>query len=73
MKYVVTAINRLTGEREAISSPHTRWKAELLLKRAKDLQRKSKKKCAWTNIRLEEAYEEGELKFENVISNSLII
>lgn len=32
-KYVITATNRLTGEREEISSPHTEWKArELLLK-----------------------------------------
>ncbi len=30
MKYVVTGINRLTGEREAISRPHEKYRAETL-------------------------------------------
>lgn len=33
MKYVVTAINRLTGEREAISRPHEKFRAETMKRR----------------------------------------
>jgi len=29
-KWVVTGLSRLSGEREVISSPHSRWKAEAL-------------------------------------------
>lgn len=35
MKYVITGINRLTGEREAISLPMQEWKADLATKREK--------------------------------------
>ena len=34
-KYVITAVNELTGEREAISRPHSRWKTEELLAKAR--------------------------------------
>ena len=33
MKYVVTAINRLTGERETISRPHEKFRAETMKRR----------------------------------------
>ena len=33
-KYVITAVNRLTGEREVVSRPHSRWKTEEMLTKA---------------------------------------
>ena len=33
-RYIVTAVNNLTGEREPISKPHSRWNTEELLTRA---------------------------------------
>ena len=33
-RYVVTAVNNLTGVRETISKPHSRWKTEVLLTKA---------------------------------------
>lgn len=61
MKYVVTAVNRLTGEREAISSPHAEWKAYELLAKARDMQRRSGSRSAWLRPRVEPA--QTELKF----------
>lgn len=53
-KYVITAINRLTGEREEISSPHSEWKArELLLKMQRTPNRTSYRTRAYKNPRLE--------------------
>ena len=34
-RYIITAINRLTGEREAISRPHSRYETEELLTRSR--------------------------------------
>ena len=45
-KYIVTAVNRLTGEREAVSKPHSRWNTEeLLLKARRDHRRHSAGAC----------------------------
>jgi len=33
-KYVISAVNNLTGEREIVSKPHSRWKTEDLLTKA---------------------------------------
>jgi len=34
-KYVISAMNNLTGEREIVSNPNSRWKTEDLLKKAR--------------------------------------
>lgn len=65
MKYVVTGVNRLTGEREAISSPHSEWKAYDLMQKYKGLQLKAGKESAYTRLKVEPALKEGELKFSN--------
>lgn len=44
MKYVVTGVNRLTGEREAISLPHAEWKAHDLMRKYKGYQVRAGKK-----------------------------
>ena len=68
MKYVVTAINRLTGKREAISSPHTRWKAEQLLLKAKGANaKKTTGLKPWLRPRVDEAVEEMEIKFSQPV------
>ena len=65
MKYVVTGVNRLTGEREAISSPHSEWKAYDLMRKYKGLQLKAGKSSAYTRLKVQPACTEGELKFSN--------
>ena len=65
MKYVVTAINRLTGLREAISKPASREKTDLLLLKAKQWRKKSAGQCPWLRPRVEPACREGELEFTN--------
>lgn len=65
-KYVITAENRLTGEREEISAPHdflttqgmlTRWQARFRCKR----------RAAWLRLRMEGWPREPErLEFANV-------
>lgn len=65
MKYVVTGVNRLTGERETISSPHSEWKAYDLMQKYKGLQMKAGKKSAYTRMKVQPACTEGELKFSN--------
>lgn len=63
MKYVVTAINALTGEREAITIPMTQWKAELAMLRLKShnsaLQGKPGQRVAWRAPKVQPACEEG--------------
>ena len=56
MKYVVTGINRLTGVREAVSNPHSEWKAEELLARWKS--RRSNRR-AYIRLKVEPAAVEG--------------
>lgn len=65
MKYVVTGVNRLTGERETISSPHSEWKAYDLMQKYKGLQLKAGKSSAYTKLKVLPACTEGELKFSN--------
>ena len=65
MKYVVTGVNRLTGERETISSPHSEWKAYDLMQKYKGLQLKAGKSSAYTKLKVLPACTEGELKITN--------
>lgn len=65
MKYVVAGVNRLTGERETISSPHSEWKAYDLMQKHKGLQLKAGKSSAYTRLKVQPACTEGELKFSN--------
>lgn len=51
-KYVVTAVNNLTGEREAISRPHSRWKTEDLLTRARRDHRRHRKQACYSLHRI---------------------
>lgn len=52
-KYVVTAVNNLTGEREAISKPHSRWKTEELLLKARRDQRRHRKYACYSLHRIQ--------------------
>lgn len=52
-KYVVTAVNNLTGEREAISRPHSYRKTELMLKKARRDQRRHHGQAAYSNYRMQ--------------------
>jgi len=63
-KYIVTAVNRLTGEREAISRPHSRWKTEELLIRARRDNSRHRNQACYALHRMER-YEgqEGTLPF----------
>lgn len=65
MKYVVTGVNRLTGERETISSPHSEWKAYDLMRKYKGYQVRAGKNSAYTRLKVMPASQEGELKFSN--------
>lgn len=65
MKYVVTGENRLTGEREVISSPHAEWKAHDLMLKYKGHQVRAGKNSAYTRLKVMPASQEGELKFSN--------
>ena len=56
MKYVITGINRLTGEREVISLPMQEWKADLTIKREKGRHAKLRQRGglpAYTRLRKE--------------------
>ena len=57
MKYVVTGISRLTGEREVISNPHSEWKSILIMERT----RGRGKKAAYTRLKVEPAVREDVL------------
>lgn len=64
-KYVVTAVNNLTGEREAISSPHSRWKTEELLTRARRDHRHHHKQACYSLHRMEQYHgEQKRINFE---------
>ena len=69
MKYVVTGVNRLTGERETISSPHVEWKAYDLMRKYKGYQARAGKNSAYTHLKVMPASQEGELKFSNTITD----
>lgn len=63
-KYVVTAVNELTGEREAISRPHSRWKTEELLAKARRDRARHRKQACYSLHRMEPWVErEGTLSF----------
>ncbi len=68
-KYVVTAVNNLTGEREAISRPHSRWKTEELLTRAKRDHRRHRKQACYSLHRMEPWVEREGFLFNNNIQN----
>lgn len=60
MKYVITGINRLTGEREVISLPMQEWKADLTIKREKGRHAKLRQRGglpAYTRLRKERPVE----------------
>lgn len=52
-KYVVTALNRLTGEREAISRPHGELKTEELLAKARREHRRHHDGSCYSLFRIE--------------------
>ncbi len=52
-KYIITAVNNLTDEREPISKPHSRWKTEELLTKAMRDNRKHRKHAAYSLYRME--------------------
>jgi hypothetical protein len=56
MKYVVTAISRLTGERETISSPLPKEQARQLMERQK---RRNHSHSVWSRLELWPAAGEG--------------
>ncbi len=59
MKYIITGINRLTGEREAVTKPHSEWKTrELRDKLAARQHCRSAYKC----LKVEPATQEGDLR-----------
>lgn len=63
-KYVITAVNRLTGEREAVSKPHSRWKTEELLAKARRDHRRHRVGACHALYRMEPFVEqEGRLPF----------
>lgn len=57
MKYVVTAINKLSGEREAVSSPRSLEQTEKLLNDHLQACR-YKRHQPWTKFKIEESFEE---------------
>lgn len=68
-KYVVTAVNNLTGEREAISRPHSRWKTEELLTRAKRDHHRHRKQACYSLHRMEPWVEREGFLFNNNLQN----
>ena len=57
MKYVVTAINKLSGEREAISAPRSLEQTKSILERhLKEVR--YKRQQPWTKYKIEESFEE---------------
>lgn len=57
MKYVVTAVNKLSGEREAVSSPRSLEQTEKLLNDHLQTSR-YKRHQPWTKFKIEESFEE---------------
>lgn len=67
-KWVITAVNQLTGERERISKPHSRWKTEqLLVKAQRDVARHRTKPCYRLHRMEMVEPEEGNLEFQPVV------
>lgn len=63
-RYTVTALNRLTGEREAVSRPVDQERAEKLLRRARrDSRKRSGGRC-YTLFRMERVQpKEAQIEF----------
>lgn len=59
-KYVVTGLNRLTGEREVISSPHEKFRCETLKLQYAQRYAGSRGK-PYIRLRVEPAASEGDL------------
>lgn len=53
-KWIITAVNNLTGEREAVSRPHSRWKTEELLTRARRDNRRHRDGHCYSLFRMEQ-------------------
>ena len=63
-RYIITAVNNLTGEREAVSKPHSRWKTEELLVKARRDYRRHRHQACHSLYRMERLVEqEGVLPF----------
>lgn len=62
-KYVITAVNNLTGEREAVSKPHSRWKAEELLVKARRDHARHRKQACYSLYRMQLYTGEQRLQF----------
>ena len=54
-KYVVTGINKLTGEREPVTKPHSEWKTRELRDK---LVAKQHSRSAYTRLKVEPAVSE---------------
>lgn len=57
-KWVITGVNRLTGEREAVTRPHNRDTTAMMLER---LKRRQDSKSAYRLRRMKPAAEEGRI------------
>ena len=68
-KYVVTALNNLTGEREPVSKPHSRWKTETLLTKAMRDTRRHRKYAAYSLYRMEPVPQGAQLELNFNLSN----
>lgn len=58
MKYVVTGINKMTGEREPVTKPHSEWKAREMREK---LAARQHSKSAYKWLKVEPAIKEGSL------------
>ena len=58
MEYVVTGINKLTGEREPVTKPHCEWKAREMRDK---LAAKQHCKSAYKWLKVEPAVKEGDI------------
>lgn len=58
MKYVVTGINRLTGEREPVTKPHRLWKTREMRDK---LAAKQHSRSAYKWLKVEPAIREGDI------------
>ncbi len=58
MKFVVTGINKMTGEREPVTAPHSEWKTLLLRDK---LAAKQHKNSAYRKLKVEPVASEGKL------------
>lgn len=51
-RYVITALDKLTGKRETISLPYVQDKAEKLLKKTKQVRKRCRDGHCFINLRL---------------------